>query len=521
MTSRDMTGAVLPGALLPGEGLAATANIPPPLPPEAGARGFVRSVDMVQPPAAPLQAMPSGFQLRPSAGFDGGTQANPYAACPNPYASALGTIASSFGSGKGVGSKGNGMGSRMGRTAPSGDSLSGGVGGGLSSISASADVSGEMSSGGMGGGGMRVGLGGGGIGGMGGGVGGGLGGVSSGSTLPYGFGGLTDAAGSLGGSVASMASHATLPAFGTPLGMHHGHSMVPRSGATPLPSLHGRGGTALAGSGLLPPPGTPSAAGRLVPGTFSGHPNSASSHAPMHAPQPSAAAKAAAQAAAALQQHMHGFHVPEHHALNLAASMQPPRGVVPAAQAPPPVQLAPPSQHPVGVAYDATVGYEAGMGGFERPVGHYDGVGGYEHLNAGGALSYGGRGSGRGNGRAGGIPVGGKGNGGLGDGGFSPEHGGLYTREHAATSHAAHLASTAEQPPAHPRRSLFTPEQEASLGLRPSTDAETTSTTPIKRGPTLELDGYSLSTTNSGLSVLVPTGTRKVTIEDPSRPPAQ
>ena len=40
-------------------------------------------------------------------------------------------------------------------------------------------------------------------------------------------------------------------------------------------------------------------------------------------------------------------------------------------------------------------------------------------------------------------------------------------------------------------------------------------TTPNKRGPTLELDGYSLSTTPSGLSVLVPTGTRKVTIEAP------
>jgi len=213
--------------------------------------------------------------------------------------------------------------------------------------------------------------------------------------------------------------------------------------------------------------------------------------------------------------------VAEHRARNLVASMQPPPGVMPAAQGPPPVQLAPPSQHPPGMAYDGTVGYDSGMGGFERPVGHYDGVGGYEHLNAGGVLGYGGRGAGIGKGRAGGMPAGGKGNGGRGEGGFSPEHGGLYTREHAATSHAAHLASAAEQLPAHPRRSLFTPEQEASLGLRPSADAESANTTPVKRGPTLELDGYSLSTTNSGLSVLVPTGTRKVTIEDPSRAPAQ
>ena len=65
-------------------------------------------------------------------------------------------------------------------------------------------------------------------------------------------------------------------------------------------------------------------------------------------------------------------------------------------------------------------------------------------------------------------------------------------------------------------RSLFTPEQEASLGLpRQAAASAGAPASPPKRGPTLELDGYSLSTTPSGLSVLVPTGTRKVTMEAP------
>ena len=65
-------------------------------------------------------------------------------------------------------------------------------------------------------------------------------------------------------------------------------------------------------------------------------------------------------------------------------------------------------------------------------------------------------------------------------------------------------------------RSLFTPEQEASLGLKPA-GSEAAPTTPPKHraGVELELDGYSLSTTPSGLSVLVPKGNRAVTIEAP------
>ena len=70
---------------------------------------------------------------------------------------------------------------------------------------------------------------------------------------------------------------------------------------------------------------------------------------------------------------------------------------------------------------------------------------------------------------------------------------------------------------AHPGMSgLFTPEHMAHLhqGGQPP---------PMAAGaaagrPSLELDGYSLSTTRTGLSVLVPTGTRKVKIEAPPGP---
>ena len=103
--------------------------------------------------------------------------------------------------------------------------------------------------------------------------------------------------------------------------------------------------------------------------------------------------------------------------------------------------------------------------------------------------------------------------------GFSPEHGGLFTSEHMAMLQGGSGGGERrEKGQAAPQRSatLFTPEQEAAMGLTPPAGGSGGNpTTPNKRGPTLELDGYSLSTTPSGLSVLVPTGTRKVTIEAP------
>ena len=112
--------------------------------------------------------------------------------------------------------------------------------------------------------------------------------------------------------------------------------------------------------------------------------------------------------------------------------------------------------------------------------------------------------------------------------GFTPGHGGLFTSEHMAQLQSKQSGEQwrgegfGVEQRCVVRSSLFTPEQEASLGLRPATSSVAVQAgsappaTQPKRGPTLELEGYSLSTTPSGLSVLVPTGTRKVTIEDPS-----
>mmetsp|Transcript_37969 Transcript_37969/g.111202 ORF Transcript_37969/g.111202 Transcript_37969/m.111202 type:complete len:192 (-) Transcript_37969:102-677(-) len=85
-----------------------------------------------------------------------------------------------------------------------------------------------------------------------------------------------------------------------------------------------------------------------------------------------------------------------------------------------------------------------------------------------------------------------------------------------ASSYAASFspAAGAAQPPTPQHsggRGLFTSEDMAQMQL----DAQPAS----PRRPTLELEGYSLTSTKSGLSVLVPTGTRKVTIEAPPEAP--
>ena len=84
-----------------------------------------------------------------------------------------------------------------------------------------------------------------------------------------------------------------------------------------------------------------------------------------------------------------------------------------------------------------------------------------------------------------------------------PESGGLFTSEHMAQ-----LLSTQQTVPDRSSAiDIISPDGSTSIAPAPSIAAQ--------RRPTLELDGYSLSTTASGLSVLVPTGTRKVTIEAP------